>query len=337
MEPGGIVKNKSVWVLIAALASLAVAGLALNATVVSEAVVRRVLASRKGVVVRDVHIARQRFLWPGRLEWEGVTCAVEVNAKKATVEAPSVTLTGLQGIFSARRHILISARGARLAYDKGEARDVTAALTLEGAEVGGPVTMGALAWDQWQARDVSFFLVMSAAGVQTRAVECQAYDGRISGKAVINLAGVPAYALEFLVEGLDVARMDAVNAGLAERLSGRVKGSLKVAGDAAALRALETDFMMPAGGRISAAFLASLARYLPRSREKERLGLLVKNGGKLVMEGFSFTMKGDGKGRYSGEVHLKSREVNLELNLTHEISTDGTLVSLLTYMDRFLR
>ena len=314
-----------------------VACFAVNTTALSEAIVRHALASRKGVVFKDIHIARQRFTWPGRVDWGDVKLEIEVNGKKAGMEAPAVSVTGLEDLLSSRAHLLINARGARLVYDKGRAGDVTAALALEGHELSGPLTMGTLSWDKWQAQDVSLVLVVNAAGVQARAVTLKAYDGKVTGKVIVDMAPVPAYAVELFADGLDVARMAPANAGLAEELSGRLKGSLKLEGSATALRTLDTDLVMPAGGKISAVFLASLTRYLPQSREKERLDLLVNNGGKLVMEGFSFTMKSSRKGRYSGEIHLKSREVNLELNLTHEINTDGTLASLLAYAARILK
>ena len=313
------------------------AAAAVNAPVLSEVVIRHALAAQKGVIIRDVHIARQKFSWPGRLAWQDVRLVFEINAKKAVVQMPLVTLSGLESTLSSRRLVRVDAQGVRLEYDTGKAVDATLALALERDEISGPVTMGTLAWEKWQARDVSFVLAVNAAGIAARDVKLRAYDGSVSGKVVVGLGHVPVYALELFIDGLDLARMAPVNAGLADQLSGRVKGSLKLEGSATALRAMDADLRMPEGGKISAVFLAALTRYLPRSPERERLELLVNNGGKLAMEGFSFTMKSGREGRFSGEVHLRSRAVNLELNLTHEIHTDGTLASLLAYAQRVLR
>jgi hypothetical protein len=100
---------------------------------------------------------------------------------------------------------------------------------------------------------------------------------------------------------------------------------------------VDADLNMPTGGKMSASLLAALTQYLPQSREKSRLDLLIRKGGKIAMEGFSFIIRGGQAGKFAGEVHLRSREVNLELNLEHEINTDGTIASLLGYWGKFLK
>ena len=99
----------------------------------------------------------------------------------------------------------------------------------------------------------------------------------------------------------------------------------------------DTDLTMPSGGKVSASLLAALTQYLPQSREKKRLDVLIRKGGKVALEAFSFTMKGGQAGKFSGDVRLKSREINLELNLTHEINTDGTIDSLFGYWGKFFQ
>ena len=145
------------------------------------------------------------------------------------------------------------------------------------------------------------------------------------------------YAAEFAVEDFDVAQLVDVNAQIAAQLDGRVTGSVAWQGGDGTLDALDTDLGMPAGGKMSASLLAALTQYLPQSREKKRLELLIKKGGKLPMELFALTMKSVQARKLTGEIRLRSREINLELNLTQEINTDGTLASLWAYWQRFIK
>jgi hypothetical protein len=186
--------------------------------------------------------------------------------------------------------------------------------------------------------DVSGFMILNGAGVEMRALKFKAYDGNLTGKVMVQTRGTPiTYNGEIFMEGFNVAGLGDVNPAISQQLDGVVTGTVSVEGDPVSLRTLDASLTMPSGGNISAALLAALTQYLPASREKKRLDALISAGGKLGMELFSFTLKGGKAGAFAGELHLRSREINLELNLTHEINTDGTIASLLAYWQKFVQ
>jgi hypothetical protein len=308
-----------------------------NAAWIVEMAVRHALALRPGIVVERAHIARLRVAWPGGLRLEDVQLGLAVGGKPLSIEAPAVALSGLQTFFSRDRQILLLADRAHVTYDKGEAVMIRFAGTLTADGISGPVTLSALRWDKLQAADVSAFVTINAAGTHVRHLKAAAYDGSVSGMMTLQAKKNNAYLVELSLQGIDVVKMSDLDPEIGTRLSGLVTGAVTFEGFGAQMRSLDVDLSMPSGGKVSAALLAALTQYLPHSREKERLDLLVRNGGKLAMETLGVSMKGGAEGRFSGEVHLKSREVNLELNLTHEINTDGTLTSLLAYGQNFLK
>ena len=332
--------KKRWYVLVVIVALLIFAGSALNTTWLTESIVAQVLAAKPGVVVRLVHIDHQQFSLPGRLELQKVDLDLEVNGKLLTLQVPRVEVTGLQTFWSADRRILVAAQGMTVDHDPGQVKEVKAELTIDRDGISGPVTAVEGNWDKLRVKDVSLFLIVNKAGVELRAVKFAAYDGSITGKVFIHSS--PArqegvYAAELFIEGLDMARLAEVNPDIPAQLDGLVTGTLKLEGDLKSLRTVDTDLNMPAGGKMSASLLAALTQYLPESREKKRLDILISQGGKIAMEGFSFIIKGGEAGKFTGEVHVKSREVNLELNLEHEINTDGTIGSLLAYWGKFLQ
>ncbi len=297
----------------------------------------RALAGRPGVVMKELRIGRQSFSLPGRLELKDVRIELGINGKPLILETPGVIVTGLQSVWGRERRILVSLEHAHGVYDAGDAREAGLQLTLAGDTLSGSVTAQEAVWDNIRARAVSAFIIIKGAEIEWRAVKLQAYGGRVTGQAVVHLGPSLTYAAEIFVEGCDVAQLAELNRELADQLNGVMTGAVKLAGGIGTVDTLDVDLTMPAGGQVSAALLAALTQYLPRSREKKRLDFLIRNGGKLAMELFSFTMKGGAKGKFTGELRLRSREVNLELNLAHEINTDGTLASLAAYGQKFLK
>lgn len=330
--------KKRWYVLAGCVALLILAWSVVNIPWFTEVVLGRAFAGKPGVVVRRVHVGQQRFSLPGRLALHNVDVLLHVNGKELTVHAPQVELTGLQSFWSVDRRILLASHGMSARYDLGQAKEVKADLVIDRDSTSGPFTAVEAGWDKLRARDVSLFLMANASGVELRALKLSAYGGRITGKFFVD--GSPgkragAYQAELFIEGLDLVRVGEVNPEISAQLNGLVTGTLKFEGDSRGLRALDTDLGMPSGGRMSASFLAALTQYLPQSQEKKRLDLLISKGGKIAMESFLFIMKGGEAGKFAGEVHLRSREVNLELNLEHEINADGTVASLLGYWDKF--
>ncbi|MEI8012786.1 MAG: hypothetical protein WCI27_09980 [Candidatus Omnitrophota bacterium] len=298
---------------------------------------RRALSAHAGVVVKGLHIGSQHFSLPGRVEMKDILLELKVNGKPMVLETPGVLVTGLQSLWGGERRILLASEKMHARYDLADAADAGAQFTLTSEGLSGPVTAAEFVWDKINAREVSAFVIIKNSGIEVRAAKMQAYGGRVTGQAVVRTGQLPAYTGEIFVEGCDMARLSDINRELADQLNGAVTGSVKLAGDAVAIKAVDADLMIPAGGKISASLLGALTQYLPQSREKKRLDLLIRNGGKLAMELFSFTMKGGPQGKFSGELKLRSREINLELNIVHDINTDGTLASLAAYGQKFLK
>jgi hypothetical protein len=332
--------GKRWYVLVGCVAVLIFIGTALNTTWLTESVAAKFLAAKPGVVVRRVHIDGQKFSLPGRLELQKVDVAFEVNGKTLLFQAPQAVLTGLQTLGSVDRRIMVTAEGMMARYDLGQVKEGRADLVVDHEGVSGPLTVVEGNWDKLRAKDFSAFLIVNAAGIELRTLKASAYGGRITGKIFMDTSAAKAagtYRADLFIEGLDMSRLADVNPEIAVQLNGLVTGVVKLEGDGKAVRTVDTDLAMPTGGKVSASLLAALTQYLPQSREKNRLDVLIRKGGKVALEAFSFTMKGGEAGKFAGEIRLKSREINLELNLEHEINTDGTIESLLGYWKKFLQ
>ncbi|MBF0331710.1 MAG: hypothetical protein HQL17_07205 [Candidatus Omnitrophica bacterium] len=330
---------KKYWIVLILIAMLAASVTSILQTPwFSTVILRRMLAARPGVVVKTVVIKSQQFSLPGHFQFRNVRLVLQFEGKELTFETPELDVSGLQQWLGVDRRFLVGVEHAKVSYDTGAVDDLTAQFTVVPQGASGPVGAVQCRWDKWQAGDISAFLILNRTGLEVRALSFNAYDGHLTGKLMVRIDTPPLkYTGEIFTEGLNVAKLADVNPGITQQLDGTVTGTVSVGGDVHALQVLDASLVMPSGGNISASLLAALTQYLPASREKKRLDALINSGGKLGMELFSFTIKGGQQGRFAGELHLRSREVNLELNLTHEINTDGTIASLVGYWQKFVQ
>ncbi len=329
-------KRRYLW--LAVLAALTVLSWSIvNTPWLTRMLISRACAGMANVTVKGVQIGHQRFSLPGHLELDGIRLELKINGKLFLLQVPRALVTGLQGIFTADRRFLVNARDIQISYDAGSIQDAAVELTVARDGVIGPVTAAGLSWDKLRATDAAGFVVINAAGVELRALKFRMCDGNVTGKVLVRGGAGMAHTAEFALDGFDVAQLTDVNPQLAAQLDGRVTGNVAWQASAGALEGMDLDLGMLDGGKVSAALLSALTQYLPKSREKKRLESLITKGGKLPMEIFALTMKSAGEGKLAGEVHLRSREINLELNVTQEINTDGSLASLGAYWERFIQ
>jgi hypothetical protein len=153
------------------------------------------------------------------------------------------------------------------------------------------------------------------------------YGGKLSGKAVFTVP--ERYDVELALKEVDSGELERAMGGVFRELGGKLSGQLHVAGSGQRIDLFDTSWNMPSGGALSAALLSSITRYIPDSVQKKRIDFLIRSGGKLAVESFLFTLKNDSPEQLSGQISLKSREANLDLNVTHEIRVDARIDSLL--------
>jgi hypothetical protein len=291
--------------------------------------------------VTELAAARQRFFWPGRFVWEDIRVGVDIKGRTYHGTAPRLIVSGTQTIFGDRSVVIISVANAAARFSPGEAKGVTADLRLSPGErksvwIEGPVTVSTALWDKLEARQVSFQFSGGLREFEFRDIRAAAYGGTITGSAHVIPEGL-AYSAEITVRGIETAKLADVNEQIASQVAGRINGHIHLTGRGENLSALESDWSMSDGATVNAALLSVLMQYIPQSQEKKRLDALIQKGGQLPVEVLAFQLRSDTPTHLGGEIKLKSREVNLELNITNDINTDGTLTSLLDYWKEYLK
>jgi hypothetical protein len=293
------------------------------------------------VQLTDLSIKTQHFSFPGKVALGDVACKALLNGRAAAFDVHQVTLTGLETLFSPKKALALNMTGADISFVPLRLSGLEASVAILRRDDGllimeGPVSVKKVFWDKAELDDFSFQLLGDTASLELRDIKGDLYGGTIQGEARVVMAGT-SYTVNIDIKDVDIAQAGVWNASLSEQLSGRLSGRMAVSGRGEELSNIMTDWRMLDGSSISAGLLSLLTQYIPQSREKKRLDALIKVGGKLPVQLLSFAVKTETPRHLSGEIHIRSKDVNLEINITNDINTDGTLMSLLEYWQTYFR
>ena len=286
------------------------------------------------VRVTDFKIGKH-VISPQKTVFEDVFCATKISGHILVVQVKRLEVADFSTFFSNKKTLHVHLAGADVDFEPGKAHGITADLTIffldkRSILVTGPLTAQALLWDKLKAEKTSCQLKSDAKSVELWDILSEAYGGTITGMARIFLKPI-SYDADIKISRLQTSKLAEFNEQIGAQMAGRISGIVRVAGDVRRVTLIDADLQMPSGGKVNAALLSALTQYLPQSQERKRLDVLIKNGGKLAVETFSFTMKSNTPDHLSGLIKLASKEANIELNLTHDIQTDGTWDGLAQY------
>ncbi len=281
-----------------------------------------------GVCVTKLEIGAQHFGGLQKIRLENVSCVARITGGILDIKAKGFEISGIRTLFSSTKALVVHVVGADIDFASGKGRGIIADFEIHFLDKGstrmtGPVTVETLMWDKLKAGKTSFSLTGVGNALEFRDIRSEAYGGMISGMTRILLKPI-SYVADIRLDRLQTFRLAEFNEQISTQMAGRISGIVRVAGDAQRPTLIDADLQMPSGGKVNAALLSALTQYLPKSQERKRLDILIRNGGKLAVEVFSFTIKSNTPDHLSGMIKLASKEANIELNLTHDILTDGT-------------
>ena len=327
-----VLRNILVGLLLVVL--LALAAVAVTATNVHamEFVIRQVL-QRTAKEVQGFNLSSLVYSFPSSWTLGGVRATVLVEGKPAKLFVNQLEIKDALHLLADEEHTEVSVSGAEAAYDKLNVRGTACTVDLSRSTNGifyrGNILLAQVSQDPFSVSDVKTEVAGNEQSVTLSNLTAVVYGGQLSG-SVRTVFTVPAgYAVDLSLRDVDSSELERAVGGVFRELGGKLSGRLHVAGVGQRVDLFDTSWNMPSGGAISAELLSSITRYIPDSVQKKRLDFLIRSGGKLAVESFLFTLKNDTPERLSGQIGVKSREANLELNVTHEIRVDARIDSLL--------
>lgn len=294
-----------------------------------EFVIRQVL-QRTAQEVQSFSLGSMAYTFPSSWVFGDVRATVMVRGCPVPVYAVRAEIRDAFHLLMAGEHAQVTVSGSSAAYDQLDVNGVSCAVdlsrTTNGFFYNGTVCLSQVSQGRISISDVKTGFSGNPQSVILSNLTAEVYGGQLSGTAAFTVPD--GYDVELSLQGVDSVELERAMGGVFRELGGRLSGRLHAAGTGQQIDQFDTAWTMPSGGAVSAALLSSITRYLPDSAQKKRIDFLIRSGGKLAVESFLFTLKNDASDRLSGQIGLKSREANLELNVTHEVRVDTRIDAL---------
>ena len=294
-----------------------------------EFVIRQVL-QRTAKEVQVFSLGSLDYSFPSSWVFGDVRATVLADGKSALIYAAQVDVKDIHHLLADGKISQVSVHGGEASYDKLKVKGASCAAGLSKStnriSYCGNILLVEVSQTPFSVSDVKMDFSGDERSVALSNLTAAVYGGQLSGSLFFK---VPAdYDVDLTLHGVDSGELERAMGGVFRELGGKLSGQLHVAGAGQRIDLFDTSWNMPSGGAVSAELLSSITRYIPDSVQKKRIDFLIRSGGKLAVESFLFTLKNDAPDRLSGQIGVKSREANLELNLTHEIRVDARIDSL---------
>jgi hypothetical protein len=295
-----------------------------------EFVIRQVL-QRTAPEVQAFSLGSLSYSFPSSWILGNIRATVLSGGKPALIYAARIEVKDALHLLTDGKHAGMTAYGVEAAYDKLKVKGASCAVELNRLSnrisYRGNILLTQVSQEPLSVSDIRMDFSGDDKSVALSNLTAAVYGGQLSGAAVFT---VPAsFDVDLALQEVDSGELERALGGVFRELGGKLSGRLHIAGAGQRIDLFDTSWNMPSGGAVSAALLSSVIQYIPDSTQKKRLDFLVRSGGKLAVESFLFTLKNDTPERLSGQIGIKSREANLELNVTHEIRVDARIDSVL--------
>jgi hypothetical protein len=324
-----VLRNGLALLLVFGLMAFAVVAVVATNARAMEFVVRQVL-QRTAKEVQVFRLGSLVYSFPSSWVFGDVRATVLSKGRPALVYAAQLELKDVHHLLTAGKRSQVNVRGGEAVYDKLKVKGALCHVDLSkltnGISYRGNILLAQVLQDPFSISDVKTDFSGNEQSVMLSNLAAAVYGGQLSGAAVFTLP--EDYDIDLTLHGVDSGELERAIGGVFHELGGKLSGQLHVAGVGQQINLFDTAWNMPLGGAVSAELLSSITRYIPDSVQKKRIDFLIRSGGKLAVESFLFTLKNDAPDRLSGQIGVKSREANLELNVTHEIRVDARIDSL---------
>lgn len=324
-----ILRNIFIGLLLLVLTAFCMLVLTATNVRAMEFVIRQIL-QRTAQEVQSFSLGSMTYAFPSSWLFGDLRVTVLVKGRPVPVYAAQVELKDALHLLTDGKLSQVSVRGGEAACGKlkvtGASCNADLLKSTNGISCRGNIFLAQVLQDPFSVSDVRTDFSGDKQSMTLSNLTAAVYGGRLSGAAVFTLP--EHYDVDLTLHGVDSVELERVMGGIFRELDGRLSGRLHAAGAGQQIDLFDTSWTMPSGGALSAELLSSITRYIPDSVQKKRIDFLIRSGGKLAVESFLVTLKNDAPDRLSGQIGVKSREANLELNVTHEIRVDARIDSL---------
>lgn len=155
------------------------------------------------------------------------------------------------------------------------------------------------------------------------------YGGNLRGNFSFVYAPQPAYHINIELKEVDALLLRKAQPAF-ENIRGRISGPLVIDGNLNEITSLQGALKTVKGAEIKAFLLQPILQYVPVSKQKQQLEKVIAIDGLVPLQTAEIYLDSLERNKLSSRLKLKSKEYNLDLNISLDLNVDGGLMRLLT-------
>jgi hypothetical protein len=177
-------------------------------------------------------------------------------------------------------------------------------------------------------KNVSFDMAADEGRIAISKFESSLSQGNIKGDLELATSGTFSYNIGLTIEQVPANFFALETFKIEKQMKGAINGHLRIQGDSQKIDGLDAKFQAPQGMYVNAKLLSPLLQHIPQSVQREKIEVLIDQGGNIYLDDFKLDVTNEPNGMLKTVFDLKSVDYNLDVNLGVDINVEGGLMAL---------
>lgn len=292
--------------------------------------------SLRDAKVEKLVIGHQKFIFPGEIVFSDVDVQMNLKKEALSVQFKNLRCEGLDQLFKPSTDLKLYGKGIAFKGYQADipSADATATISLHSwrlKEWSGDVSVPDMEVHKYRLYNFTSKIQGRPKSLTLSDIDADFYKGKIVGRINVDWANGMRFKTDVQFKGVDIRAMRYVDASIYGQIEGVIRGSFSLEGTPQNFSTLGLKIAITKDGRLNASLLKFVLPYIPRTQESVQLQDLMKQGQKVPIEVAYVDLESIDDHNLSGKLKLGVRQLNLDLNLQHDISYDGNLFSLIEW------
>ncbi|MFH1359806.1 MAG: hypothetical protein ABIJ41_02070 [Candidatus Omnitrophota bacterium] len=291
---------------------------------------------QKEITIRKFTITKQTYDFPKKLTFQNVSLLFDREQEAYSLDFKTIELSGLFGLIFKNHPVALQAEGGLFE---------TSAFCLEGLEVNlkttdtkvwkGPVLIKKAKASGFEATNISGNAEVQSQKAVVSDIKGSSYRGKVTGRLTVHFAPDVRYEADIAFQDLDTHEMESINPSLFSQVRGQIYGTILIRGPAGGLETIQMNMQLGEGAELLAGVLQPLLKHIPKSTQRKEIQAAIKEGRMIGINDAALTLGNSDDKTVSTEILLKSKALNIDVDVKIDVNIEGGLQNLLKTVLQF--
>ncbi len=310
----------------------------LNSSGFSEKIISGLLdRNLKDISVADLKITKQVFHPAGFLTLSDISLQVKSKEDTFLISFDSIHIK-LHHLYSRKNaRIFIDLKG--LNVDSGILKCTDAKINIissrDGALEGGNFTVEKIKYLDYEVTNIAGDIAAEESTLMIRRMTGNFYGGQIATEVLLENDRQLNYSITVSLKDVDIKKLEEANKAIFSNAKGMVDGKIEITGSKKGDYDVEGRIYSFSDTEVKASLIKPLLDYIPQSRQKKDLDLLLKQQGNIPLESAEIILLSVTDESIKTRVELKSKKFNLDIGVGFDFNIEGGVQNFLNLQKQY--